>query len=714
MEFFKRSEMPETTQVTRDTGSLVTRRLLTLDRALKPVMRTLLVLLAACSANEIAVSEPPKTAPTPVTHALPPISGVHGNAIATIGMTEDGLAAVSADRLGAMRLWPTLDGKVEPIVIAGQVPRALALARDPDGFTIADLDAAGDLELIRTSARGEVLGHRKVGGDDPVTRVVVVAADILVVRTDQAIELYDTHAVRKFRVVPEPSTHLVSIAARSGRVLALLSDDNVVRGRWLDVEHGAWGPVTPVLDIDPAHVVLSPDHHTIAAVSGKKKRKVFVDALTGKTGATWCSDDDDFERGMESFRTRPTIALGFTDEQTLACSISTAVTWWSTAGKALGNSSSAFTTATGDGRVIGGAGTDLQIMTPTTLQFLGYLTRQYAHFRVTPPGILVGKGEQTATVLDASFQPIRTITLPESKTGWLDIVPLDARYVLTLSLAAEPDDTGVQSARIALRDTSNGEVVELPFHVREQELSYDPVTRLLATTDGTDEVILRWDPMNARLSAPMRIAAPPSHAEAVAVAGWSVRKTNAPIVHLVDPALANGVVALVIHEEPGTLTVEELRDLKPGLTPVAARTYRLPGALLAVDRAGHVFVHNALESTAAVGYTSGLPTALLAEEASALLRPSPDGKLLAAYDGARLTLHDAATGNSRWEVSLWGLASVVWTMSGQLVAQFEGALATVDPTTGALGDRRCGWEFQLGDAVHESIAEAPNVCDVAP
>ena len=707
VEFFKLSEMPETAQVTRTTGSRAEWRLLPTDRALVTAMRSLLVLLAACGSADVEVAPPVAKARAPV-HVPAPIAGVHGSTITQVGATEDGTAAVTADQLGAMRLWPTLDGLTQPIVIAGCVPHALALAHDDDGFVIADLDAAGGAELIRTSASGQVRSRGKLPGDQPITRIDAVPSGLLVVRADQAIELYDVRALRKFRLVPEPSTHLVSIAVRAGRALAFVSDDHVVRGRWIELEQGVWGASTPVLSIDPAHVVLSPDHKTIAALASKGNRHLLIDALTGKAIAgSWCALEGDGE--FEGFGGRNVAALGFIDDQTVACSMESMINWWS-AGKPIGNTTNGTAVAVSDRRLIVGMGVELQLATPTELKYLGYASRDFSHLRVAPPGLLVGKGDQTATILDASFHPARKIVLPESPTPWLDMIPLDQRYLLLLALDPDPE-TGAQTARLSLHDTTNQQVVALPFRLRERELTYDPATRLLATTDGDDDLLLRWEP--AQLGPPLRIAGKPQPGASMQHP-WG--GPAGPVVHLVDPVLTNGLVALVIHEEVGSLTVQEIQDARPGLPFVLGRTYHVPGALRSVDRAGHIFTYASdnLASTAVVGYTRGIPTALLADTSTATLRPSPDGTMIAAFDGAHLTMHDAATGAIRWEVSLWGLASVLWTEQGQLVARFAGALAEVDRETGALGDRQCGWELGLADAPHETIAEAPSVCDVAP
>src|SRR5690349_1181413 len=114
--------------------------------------------LAACGADSApAPVSAPAAPPAKPTAAPPlPLSAAHGADITVLGVTVDGLAAATADRLGGIRLWPVLDGTREPVVIQGTPPRAIALLRDGDGdgggFAIGMLDAAGGVRVVRTTA----------------------------------------------------------------------------------------------------------------------------------------------------------------------------------------------------------------------------------------------------------------------------------------------------------------------------------------------------------------------------------------------------------------------------------------------------------------------------------------------------------------------------------------------------------------------------------
>jgi hypothetical protein len=89
-------------------------------------------------------------------------TGIHGLPITVLAATEDGSVAATADAAGAVRLWPALDGTREPVVVAAHPPLALAVMRTDGEIAIAGLDAAGHLEIVRTTAAGLPVGRAVV------------------------------------------------------------------------------------------------------------------------------------------------------------------------------------------------------------------------------------------------------------------------------------------------------------------------------------------------------------------------------------------------------------------------------------------------------------------------------------------------------------------------------------------------------------------------
>src|SRR5262245_60147358 len=96
-----------------------------------------LLVIAACGSREPIARKPPAPpAPTPVTPAVhyqdvhgAAITAPHGSRIVNVAVADTGDAALTADVLGELRLWPTLDGTREPVVVRGPRARQLAIAR---------------------------------------------------------------------------------------------------------------------------------------------------------------------------------------------------------------------------------------------------------------------------------------------------------------------------------------------------------------------------------------------------------------------------------------------------------------------------------------------------------------------------------------------------------------------------------------------------------
>jgi hypothetical protein len=72
-------------------------------------------------------------APLPIARPSFEVSGLHGAPLRAIAVSEDGAVAVSSDQHGSLRMWPSLDGKREPIVVAARAAIALAIVHDADG-----------------------------------------------------------------------------------------------------------------------------------------------------------------------------------------------------------------------------------------------------------------------------------------------------------------------------------------------------------------------------------------------------------------------------------------------------------------------------------------------------------------------------------------------------------------------------------------------------
>jgi hypothetical protein len=682
-----------------------------------------LVLVACGGGAEPEASRPPMPAPAREVAKLPPapLSSTHGSTIVALAVTDDGGAVVSADRHGGIRIWTLLDGTREPIVIAGTAPHALGIARDEDGYVIADHDSADGVELIRVAANGAVRGRVMLAGEARIEQIEMtgMAARALVLRADQTIELVDASGARLSRLVPEPGTHIESLLVRGGRALALGLEGKALHARWIELEHhtARWGETTPALAVDPhGMIALSPDHQTIVGIRPKDHKPILVDLASGKPGKIVCGsaesepatesslDEGLLGKGSGELSPQP---LGFYDATTIACAVSFQLAWWSTSGTQITMdrpttvSTFAAPFAFADHRAIGGTGHQLGLFAPEGSHYLGYGFREVTQVRIAPAGLMIGTGDQQPLLLDGQLHERARFMLPMQTVLWTDLLPIDDRYVLTIATRPRSEDaqgTGT-SYQVAVYDAVKHVVHQLlPYRAHESELAYEPTTRLLVSSDGGATLLLRFDPSTHSFGERIEIST----------------KLMIKKVYLVDPALANGVVALAVQDDDGGLTVQEVfgEDLRAGaVTP--RRTYELSGELRAVDRAGRLYVHGVMDKDDIAVYTAGTFSSRLPDVATRSLRPSTDGTRVAAFGDARITLL-TIDGRRLWETAAWGSTDVGWTSSGELFARFQGALAKIDPTAGTLTDRQCGWAFGLAETPFDTQSNTPLVCDVAP
>jgi hypothetical protein len=66
------------------------------------------------------------------------MTGGHGASIDALAVSDDRTAALSQDAFGGTRLWPTLDGRREPVVVVLPDARELALSHERRGSPIWD------------------------------------------------------------------------------------------------------------------------------------------------------------------------------------------------------------------------------------------------------------------------------------------------------------------------------------------------------------------------------------------------------------------------------------------------------------------------------------------------------------------------------------------------------------------------------------------------
>lgn len=653
---------------------------------------SVLACLTACAASadpERSTSAKPKASTMPVVERpRAPISGAHGAAIAILAVAPDGDAAISADSRGGIRLWPALDGRREPLVLRAGRPSELAIARTRDGFLIANVDVSRGLELLSVDMEARVR-HRVMTRGEAVDDVVIVDGIVLALRADQTIEALDAEGRVVATLVPDPGTRVRRLVAAGSRVLAI--GERGDRGkerfvRWID-PRGQWGATTrAVFGIDPAKpIAVSPDgEHLVANSHG---RPSLIEIATGKAGPAICGTS----RSMRS------VALGFVDADTVACIVDAGkLVWWSTA-RATTTGTESPTPAVDEaidrlahGIVVSPSGHDLVLRRTTGTRQLGYATSTNTVFRLAPGGITIA-GVKRSLVVDATLRERARAEHPTDE----GLLAIGDGYAIAISTpAVSVNDAWGASHALSVLDLARG-VTHQKLGLRTSDaLVFEPTTGLLATIDGADTQLLRYDPTTHTFGSPITLA-------------------SEGIVHriaLLDPTQASGVVAMTLEERATSTVVGEIhgRDLQGAKRVRPRRYYAVPGHLYAVDRAGRVYTtgaHDRVRVTVGNTVARDLPiTDVLA------VVPDPTGARLAVLTRGGLSLH-LADGTLVWTVSARELRHLRW-LGDDLVASYPDALARFDLATGELAARQCGWDFGLHDVrTTGGFSDSQNVCD---
>lgn len=671
-------------------------------------MRPVLLLFAlgcgsGSSPKEEAIQAPP---PISTPRIVPPITGAHGGAMSLLAVTADGDAAFTADATGGLRLWPTLDGTREPIVVHGPAPAALAIGRDGQGFAVAITDAADHVVLVRLDHAGSVRSRRALG---EAMQIVIAGDHVLALRADRVIDKIALDGALVRQLAPDAGSRVESLLVTGAHVAAMISNEDGHRVRHIDLATLAWGAVSPKLDVDEdAAPMLVPDGSAVLALGTDDQIHRF-DLATGKDQPACPAS---LGRRRDAFGAgRDDAAIGVVGER-VACFVNANLSWFTPATAA--TQTTTFGTAlTPDVMIAAGEHVvvasehQLAIVTPDRTMYLGYGFRDLTHVRSVPTGVMIGKGDQEPVLLDDRFHERARFALPKLRVDWTDLVPVDDRFIIASSTRPGSGDLWGSAYQIAIYDTVKQVMHQvLPNRARGGELVYEPSTRLLVLTDGKRTTLARLDPVTHTLGDEfeLAIATPPKQ------------------IALLDPTLSAGVIALVIQDEGAAgLEISEFRaaDVPPANEADAKRaitahaTYRVTGELRAVDRAGRLYVRNLLHADGVAIYEHGKAGARLPGAHAAQLRASPDAKHVVAIEGSQLALYTTA-GVKRWETAAWGSSDVAWTPSGTLFARFPHALARVDLETGQLVERQCGWGFGIATTQRDGGAAAPSVCDVAP
>lgn len=669
------------------------------------VKLAIIVVLAACAGSRTTPSEPPAEsnvapAPTPPSPSLPPlpapladaafIQAPHGGAIATLAVTADGGAVVSGDELGGVRLWPVLDGSLEPRVVHLSGARALAIAREPRGFVIAMLDNVGGLTVQLVDSNGVTLQRVVHAAEPAFVGIEAAATGFIGWREDQAVVRIGSDGAVTERLATQPGERILSLAVRGERAFAVIQGANDrPRVRKLVVGPAlAWGDKLSSKIVVGPTIAVSPNGQRIASIvtEANTQRLQAYAVVTG-----------------EELVSRPLPgagALEFVTDDKLAAAVPGTV-WWFTfdrTGRVAGDLDSARAVAAidasiikaGVGRAIIGAGNELMFAYPNnTEQYLGYDLETPGVAAFGAEGRLLVAAGTRFVVLD---EALRTLTSPALGVP-AGSAAIMLRWLEGETYLLEHMNTSDGRAELALADLGKQRAHSLKRLPMTHIAAYEPTTQLATLSHGPAAGVYRVDR---------------SAKQMLTLVGAVPKGEDPGAVQLVPvaPSLAGGVkVVMITSERVSTIRwVEEPGTLGRGVTLV------VEGSVAAVTRAGHVLTW---ESPAGplelVIYRNGKRLTAIPNDGVSGVSAEPNGAAIALLGPSSIRVV-GIDGKPRWSMTVQNLQELVWGQRGELALVTVNGVVTVDSTTGVPRAARCGWGFGVSPKPHAASARVESVC----
>jgi hypothetical protein len=643
-------------------------------------MRRLLLVLAACSPGRAQVDE---IVPQ---HVIDPVvRGAHGSSIDIVAVTADGTAAVTQDAEGNTRLWPTLEGKNEPIVAQVKSAEELALVRGLDGFLIASLDATGDLELVRIAPAGMRMS-RKSTSDVPVLQIAVVSNFLLALQADERIAVIDGRGNLHGHIDLPAGSRADAIVARGDHAVAIVTRDRNTYATAFDPDTLTWGATSKPIEKTTSRYALSPDGTKLAIAWGT------VDVVTLATGAVefGCGEPRRQEpKDLEAVRRGSTgqVPLAFVDDDTLACFAAPDVRWFR-----IGKMEATFVHAEDNPELaayggtiqVTGEGFDLGISAPRVpMAYLGYELTSPDRLFTGPLGVMLARNA-APVVLDATLHVKNQLS---DTSKFIDIEPIDARFLLRTQ--RREDGVGLE---VMFVDESSLWAKSVAI-TTDDHLHFDPDTNLLAVHNNDRSSLLQYDPVVHTFGKP------------IAIPGTSDK------IYLTDPARADGVVAVSAQVIGGPTNEVDLTEIVlHGGVAEAKDKFLVYGDIVAIDRAGRAYIADDKQLGVFIPGKFEIATTLatLPIAGHPIVVPNRDASRILVLDNGQVTMRDA-DGSERWTREL-GAVDVGWN-NGEPFAKFSSSLATLDPKDGRILDRACGWQFGLTASPPVHGGYAKSVCD---
>lgn len=637
------------------------------------------------------------------------IEAPHAGAIIELAITSDATAAITGDELGGIRLWPVLDGTVEPRIVELARSRVLAIGKRGANFAVAAIDDVGSLEIAIVDAGGVTLQHASQYGDLAYSDVVVIPRGPLATRNDQAVVQLDDNGAIVERLDAEPGQRLAGIALAGDHPYALIEKHAMEPMPDVDAGVGVAHTieqfaryVEPAAPGKPLHwgawidagVPLGP---TVSiAPSGKRLATLVLDPARRQTRLV--VSEVGTKKLLVDQSSPATTHLAFIDDDHVATMNGSSIGWLDL-GKATAPTQGLAPTfetqpvrdrahiETAAGTAIATRSGELVIATPAQTRFLGYQLESPHVAAAAPHGQLMIGVNDLFSLLD---KDLKEVAQPEGLVAHGSSVAqlrwLEGQEWLVES--AQTDGTALSLVDLA---TGTTQVIHAKMPV-VHTLAYEPSTRLVTLSYGDTPEIDRYDPQRHKLDKVLALSPPKSFEQRQLVP--------------VQPALAGGV-QLVYVQLRDKLAVRWLHDP----AQLDKGTLLEPdGSLAGVDGAGHVFVWQSRPGTGLqlTMFQDGKDLGKVVTAGPGAIWPEPKGTQLVMLGQRSVSL--VGLDGTKWALAIEGTTEALWLDDGGIILVGNGGLARIDAASGAVTAARCGWRFGLAARPHPVTPRIEPVC----
>ncbi|MCA9709694.1 MAG: WD40 repeat domain-containing protein, partial [Myxococcales bacterium] len=629
----------------------------------------------------------------------------HTSNIDMVAIASDGSAVLTRDQIGGTRLWPVLDGSVEPIVIPVQGPQQFSVARQPKGgMVVGAIDAAGGAKIFGVSASGEVSELGSLAPFEPLFGIYALPGGqrLLALYRDHAIRLVDPSGAELTRFEERRFRPTSLRVAADGKTFAAVVTSTGTAGKIelqrLRVAEAAGRPTIERAGAPRLVDSTNGPSDTAVVMAPDGKRMAVVDKPVGNNWEILVADlakDGADDRVQVAIPGHIIPNVGFVSDHELLVSANDGSLSWlvnvedgsqharTSAPQDFVNQGRAQAVAGGMQAVGHGTWLFVHDLGRRSHRYLGYRSFQTQSVAVSPSGEWVAWAYMQGPVFVESLgkDQGRRVKLPsEPNFGTLKVRFFDDDHLITVDGAGGiglyrwrdatlVDQAGIHGALRALHFEPSKGVMLIERHNNDARLFE------VSTKGFVGPYIVADQSFRAGLLS----KGAPGHEDAVM---WTLDSGNR-LRHY---------------------SLEELRS-DPSQEAVMAKGEPIPPgkvAPLAIDRLGrHYGVRwNGSTMELFVDFGKHLQTKVSASGDVSAIVPSPSGKRFVAIhqrgQSTSLSVHDSATLDEQWSFATGVFNNEVeWSPDGRYVAVAANTGAVVlDAKTGKPVQQRCGIEFE--------------------